>query len=439
MTERASIFQGVQIGVEVTPGTGVAANKRLPSLSIEPSPKVETKAFRAMGNKFPSLVIPAKELVNAKLSGPATYDEIVYLLSSLLSYSAPVQQGATAAYKWTHAPLINQADTIKTFTVEQGGAVRAHKFVHGLVTGLSLEFSPGGVELSGDMIGKALQDNVSMSTNAEYTLTAGVTPPTTGNFKLTFGGQSTANIAHNAPAAAVQAALEALSTIGAGNVQALATVAGGAGNLSVAGNVYTVVFVNNLGQAPRTLTGTFTTLDPSGSVTLAASVVGAAPTAVELMPVLPLHVNVYLADAVADLATAEPLNRVLSVGWELTDRFGPLYALKRAAGTSFDAVVEIEPKLTCKLKTEADAEGMALLSVLRAGTTRFLRIEAIGDAIEGDENYSLLIDTAVKVSDVSEFSDADGVFALEWTLAGVYDADWGKATQVEVVNTLMAL
>jgi hypothetical protein len=328
MAERASIFQGVQIGVEATPGTGVAANKRLPSLSIEPSPKVETKTFRAMGNKFASLVVPAKELVQAKLSGPVTYDEIVYLLSSLLSYSAPVQQGATAAYLWTHAPAVDQADTIKTFTVEQGGAVRAHKFVHGLVTGLSLEFSPGGVELSGDMIGKALVDDVVMT---------------------------------------------------------------------------------------------------------------AAPSSVALMPVLPFHLNVYLADAYAGLATALPLNRALSVSWELTDRFGPLYALKRAAGTSFDAVVEIEPKLSAKLKLEADDEGMEMLETLRAGDTRFLRIEAIGETIEDDEEYSLIIDTAVKVSDVSEFSDVDGVFALEWSLTGVYDPTWGKATQVDVVNTLTAL
>lgn len=44
--------------------------------------------------------------------------------------------------------------------------------------------------------------------------------PTGGNFTLTFRGQTTANIARNAAAAAVTAALEALSTIGAGNVVA---------------------------------------------------------------------------------------------------------------------------------------------------------------------------------------------------------------------------
>jgi YD repeat-containing protein len=49
--------------------------------------------------------------------------------------------------------------------------------------------------------------------------------PTGGTFTLSFGGQTTAAIAYNATAATVQAALQALSTIGAGNV----LVAGGAG------------------------------------------------------------------------------------------------------------------------------------------------------------------------------------------------------------------
>lgn len=65
------------------------------------------------------------------------------------------------------------------------------------------------------------------------TITGG---PTGGTFTLTFSGQTTAAIAYNASAAAVQAALVALSTIGAGNV----TVTGSAGG------PYTVTFVGAL-------------------------------------------------------------------------------------------------------------------------------------------------------------------------------------------------
>jgi hypothetical protein len=60
--------------------------------------------------------------------------------------------------------------------------------------------------------------------------------PTGGSFTLTYGGKTTAAIAYNATAATVQTALQALTTIGTGNV----TVTGNAGG------PYTVTFVGSL-------------------------------------------------------------------------------------------------------------------------------------------------------------------------------------------------
>lgn len=77
--------------------------------------------------------------------------------------------------------------------------------------------------------------------------------PTGGTVTVTFGGQTTAAIPYNANAAQVQAALEALSTIGGGNVN----VTGGPGP----GTPFRVEFVNTLGganQAAMTTTDSFT-------------------------------------------------------------------------------------------------------------------------------------------------------------------------------------
>lgn len=63
--------------------------------------------------------------------------------------------------------------------------------------------------------------------------------PTGGSFTLSYGGQTTGLINHNANAAAVQAALEALSSIGAGNV----SCGGGA----LPGTPVTVTFLKSLG------------------------------------------------------------------------------------------------------------------------------------------------------------------------------------------------
>ena len=58
MAERASIAQGVQIGVESVVGTPVAATKRLAGLSFAPSPRGTFRKFRPMGSKYSTVGIP---------------------------------------------------------------------------------------------------------------------------------------------------------------------------------------------------------------------------------------------------------------------------------------------------------------------------------------------------------------------------------------------
>ncbi len=325
MAERATIFQTVQIGVETVYGTGVAANRKLTGLSIEPSPRVEIETFRAAGMKFATVSALNKEWSEADLSGPITYTEMVYLLNSLLK-AVTTPTGAGNAKTWAFDLSSSAADTVKSFTVEQGSSERAHSVAGGLVTGLSLEFSREGCELTGTMLAKALSDGITLT---------------------------------------------------------------------------------------------------------------AAPTEVALKPVMATQVTVKTAATQAGLTAASALTRVLSCSWALTDRFAPLWALN--ASNDFPATVEIEPTLECKIKLEADAAGMAYLTNLRAGSSVFVRIGATGEAISGGGNYSMTIDAACKVTDVAPFEDSDGVFAVEYTLGGVHDATWGKATSITLINEMTAL
>lgn len=101
------------------------------------------------------------------------------------------------------------------------------------------------------------------ATDEVQTLTVGGSGLT--SFTLTFGGQTTASIDDQATAAQVQAALEALSTIGAGNVAVT-------GN---AGGVWTVRFQGdlentNVAQLTTTPTG------GTGTVTAATTTAGGA-------------------------------------------------------------------------------------------------------------------------------------------------------------------
>lgn len=103
--------------------------------------------------------------------------------------------------------------------------------------------------------------------NDTYTITTG--SQGSGNFTVSLGGRTTTNIAFNAASAAVQAAIEALTTVGTGNVTVTNTGTPGTSA------VYTVTLVNGLGSKLNTaLTATFTGLATPGNASLAQTVIG---------------------------------------------------------------------------------------------------------------------------------------------------------------------
>lgn len=164
VVERASINETVQIGVETTEGTAVPANKFLPGLSIDLSPNTTSNEQNTAGVKLPTIHQPGFEYSDVKVSsnGP-TYDEILYLLNSLLVHAAPVQEGATTAYTSTFAPSGTQPDTVDTFTVEQGSAVRAAKAAGMRITDLGLDWDRDSLKLSGGGLARLMTDAITLT------------------------------------------------------------------------------------------------------------------------------------------------------------------------------------------------------------------------------------------------------------------------------------
>lgn len=326
MVERATLFQGVQIGLESVPGTLVPANKKLLATGFQIGITPEVNIYKPAGYKYPTIASLDTEWVEGSLDGQMSYTDITYLLASLISADTPEASGTTGQ-EWIFVSDSDGPDAPVTFTVEQGSSVRAHRFGHCLVTGLTLTFNTDGTELSGSFIGTALEDGVTMT---------------------------------------------------------------------------------------------------------------ASPTEIEPVPIMRPQIAVYLADTAAGLDGATALARALSVEWALTDRFAPVVTLNQS--TDWDTYIESEPSGRVTLMLEADAEGMGLLSTMRDGDTKFIRVQATGEQIgAGPATYELTIDTAFKVSNVDPFDDEEGIFAIQWTGSFVHDATWGKSFQASVVNDLTAL
>lgn len=327
MAERASVFEGVQLGVEATPGVAVAANRRLTALSVDLNPTVETDPFRPMGTKFDSLVIPGRDWSTFDAPGRLTYTESIYPLNSAFGTGViTTPAGGTLSREHDFTISNSGPDSPKTYTAERGSSVRAERAPHLLWTDWGFNFTRTAGEMTGGGIARALEDGVALT---------------------------------------------------------------------------------------------------------------ATPTAVALIPVLPKEVSVYLDDTAAALGTTK-LTRVIAVGGSVGNRANPLWVLD-AAQTSFVTTVELAPAGAGHLQVEADAAGMGILATLRAGATKFLRVEAVGATIEGALAYLWRFDAAIKFNAAGGRGDQDGVWAVDWPFTWVQDATWGKAVGVKVRNTLTAL
>lgn len=169
MAERSSITQSVQIGVESTPGTPVAANKRLGSLGFNIGPSTEFSDLRPIGQKYPSLAILGKEWATAELEGSPVYTELPYAFASLINSPVvvPVMDGSTStgATKWTFTSNTFGDDSPKTFTVEQGSNFRAHRVSNAILTEFGMEWGREEIELSGEWLATALEDGITMTSS----------------------------------------------------------------------------------------------------------------------------------------------------------------------------------------------------------------------------------------------------------------------------------
>ena len=161
-------------------------------------------------------------------------------------------------------------------------------------------------------------------------------------------------------------------------------------------------------------------------------------TEVPLVPATRVQTGIQLADTAAGLGGAAVLSRVISAEWSITNRFAPVWALNQSS--SWPVHIESEPEISFKLMLQADAVGMGLLTTMRANSTKFARIACIGATIPTTAVlYSVTLDLAFRVTDVTPFRDEDGIFAIEWTGVGVHDATWTKAYNIVCVNTTASL
>jgi hypothetical protein len=153
---RGYVNKGIQVGVETTSGTPVAATKRLPGFSFNIGPEIESKKYRSHGFKFNTSSQQHKRWSTGTVDGPLSFNEIIYPLSTMFTPPSPTTPaGGTLSREWKFTPLTQGNEILKTLTVEQGDSIAAQIASFVAVTGLTFTFATDDVTISGPLIGQA--------------------------------------------------------------------------------------------------------------------------------------------------------------------------------------------------------------------------------------------------------------------------------------------
>lgn len=442
MSDRATVFQGIQIGLEAlgSPGVVVPANKRLLSLDINPSIQTTNQEFGPRGGKYNTIVVNTQEWTAAPVAGVPSVKDLAYVFSGMFGDAViTTPTGATNARQWEWTATQFKADKGRTFTVESGDPdIWADRFANAYFSGYGMNFTRAEVTQSGNIVGKLMSGGVTdrvFMTGNEYVVFSRTGTPTSGTFTVTYGAQTTTGLAFNITGAAFVTALAGLSSIGAGNIE---LISGGPINTTD----IIVRFTGTLAGVNATVFTINNTSLVGGTVTVAVIQDGTTVTDVPLIPLVADNTNIYIDDTYLTFGTTQ-LDRALQAGFNIADKFGHFWTLDKRQ-SSFAGRIERKPTADASLQVGADSVGMSLLTPMRSGASKFLRIENIGDAIEaktpsGFIYYTFQADLCVKVLGPAERADADGLLAQPWNFRVVYSDTAQYAAKFRIIADMTAL
>lgn len=166
MSDRFTVSETQQIGVESSPGSAATPIINLQSLSVEIDSEMEYDEFGPMGWLVNSIVAPRREWASGQLSGFPTYTELVYALSNLFGAATiTTPSGATNARQWQWTPDKSTPWTPKTWTLRRGDSNTAEEANYLLLSGLQLGFSrTDAPTLGGDLFAQRLNYAATLAT-----------------------------------------------------------------------------------------------------------------------------------------------------------------------------------------------------------------------------------------------------------------------------------
>jgi hypothetical protein len=435
MSTRAQVDQIVQVGVELTSGTRVAATRRLPGVTIDVRPSIVRQQFRAKGYNVNTADVIHRMSAEGTWEGPLDFNQIIYPLATLIgeANNTPAQIGATDGWTWEFTPLSTGSDPYpKTLSVETGDseAVQLAKYVR--MISASFDFGADALNMSGNLLGYFPEDSQTLtSLTDEHQLITKSGTVTAGTFTITYAGQTTSALAYNATAVTILAALEALSNLAPGDV----VLYGG----PISTTPLRIVFQGTLkGTNVAAVTVDSSSLTGGGTYVPTTDIAGgAAITSVAQRPVSRMQADVYVDDTFGAIGTTK-VTSAYNAGFEVGAKWAAFFAMNTDY-PSFQDLVHIGADVSGRFSTAHNAQSRALYNAIATNPTKFIRIEVIGANIGTNADEMIRIDFAAHFG-APEPQELDGaVFGYNYNWGVIHDPDFGGAWKATIVNRLTTL
>ena len=426
--QRAFINQTLQFGLEVTPGTNVAAAKKLQCFDIILGMMADVNSYTPTGRKYPAIVIENSEWVEGTMSGILDYNGLVYPLSGVCGAPVITAHGASLIAKdWTITPPLTGSVQPQTYTIEQGennafgNAIYNHKVNYGLFSELGYKIDrKAGATVSGKLLAQQLQTAITMTASP----TAIAIQPSAGKHFNVFLDTTFANLG------VTQIVTEDMSV-----------------DFAFA-NVYAPFFpLNraNLGFTAHVDTKPTAIL----KLLLQADATGMTPlTYLENGTTVFIQIN--------GQGIVIDNNQTVTLGAQSSGTFTLTYKGQTTGGIAFNAtsatVATALQGLTTIGATGCTVAGsaggpyvvtftgaLALDTTVMTGSGALLTTPANFGITQTQVYAAFKHNMAAKVSKPNPFQDKDGIFATEWEFNVVEDAASGLAQQFILTNLLTAL
>lgn len=418
--EISTINQTVQIGIEATPGTAVAAAKRLDCYDFQFGIKGNFKTTAGTGRKYDSVQQLNAEWIDGTLTGNMDFNGIPYLLAGAMGIVSPTAHGSSAVAKdYIYDAILSGSRQPQTYSFEQGDSVRAHKFAYGLITKFGYKFTrQTDASVSGSILAQRVLDGI--------TMTASPTPvplvPMTGQqFDLyldsAFGSIGTSQV------------LKPLSV-----EFSFDNIYGPAWYINRAINSYSA----HVDLKPTTMVKFMVAADAAGMASL-----GDMRTGVTKYLRVESVGNVIDNTQLVTLASPSAGNFTLTYKGQTTANIA-YNAASSAVQTALQALSTIGSGNATVTGSAGGPYTVTMAGALALDTTA---ITGSGAGLTGGaflitqtQVYNTFWhDMAIKIGQPTNWQDSSGVYAIEWDCSIFEDGAWGHAHMATVTNTLAAL